>query len=290
MKYTLLIFISFFHFYAKAQDTLNLKHLITSIETQSDVDSLQRTLPYISILKTTKNSNDSDFNPKFKHLEEGESKQTDKNTFVKLISKNTTLEFKVKYVFLDANKIGVEKAKSIQNEIINLFNKGESFGDLANQHSMDPRKNNGDLDWFPKGRMVSNFEAAIIKHKKGDIFKTEDLTRNWYFVVLKTHNQRESGEYDYVEITEHKIELLQNKENLKKELKAFIQFTINENQSLSKVHFKKVTCNNCTQEDLKDPFLMDSFTSFLSSIEKRISKGDLKQNENYTLPVKLLIE
>ena len=290
MKYSLLILLSFFHLYTNGQDTLDFKYLISIIETQQDVDSLQRNHPSISITKTTKNSKNNNLTSDIKLLKEGEIIQTDTNHFIKLLSKNTSTEFKVKYVFLDANKIGVEKAKSIQNEIIDLFNEGKSFGDLANEYSMDPRKNDGDLDWFPKGRMVPSFENAITIHKKGEIFKSEDKSKNWYFIVLKTHNLRETGSFEYAEITEHKIDLKQDKESSNKELKAFIQFTINQNQVLSKIQFKKITCYNCIENDLQQEFLNQSFATFMETIRNRASSGDLKQNENYTLPVKMLIK
>jgi len=50
------------------------------------------------------------------------------------------------------------------------LNQGESFEELAKQHSICPsRKKGGNLGWFGHGQMVKEFEKACFAAKKGDI-------------------------------------------------------------------------------------------------------------------------
>ena len=48
--------------------------------------------------------------------------------------------------------------------------KGESFGKLAEQFSLDgSRKRGGDLGYFGRGAMVREFEKAAFSLKKGEV-------------------------------------------------------------------------------------------------------------------------
>jgi parvulin-like peptidyl-prolyl isomerase len=80
-----------------------------------------------------------------------------------------------------ANKIHcahilVEKL-SVAQEIKAKLSKGESFANLAKQYSIDvSKKRGGDLGFFGRGMMVSEFEKAAFALEKGqisDIVKTQ---------------------------------------------------------------------------------------------------------------------
>jgi parvulin-like peptidyl-prolyl isomerase len=80
-----------------------------------------------------------------------------------------------------ANKIHcahilVEKL-SVAQEIKAKLSKGESFANLAKQYSTDvSKKRGGDLGFFGRGMMVSEFEKAAFLLEKGqvsDIVKTQ---------------------------------------------------------------------------------------------------------------------
>ncbi len=53
--------------------------------------------------------------------------------------------------------------------------------------------NDGDLGWFKEKVMVATFEKSVKEHKKGDIYMLDIPERDWYYVVLKTHNDRENN-------------------------------------------------------------------------------------------------
>lgn len=103
-------------------------------------------------------------------------------------------EFRVSYIFLSSKGSSLEEIDALRNKIINLYNDGTPFSELAKKHSIDFNpKTKGDLGWFLEGRMYPEFENAVKRHKKGDIFTVDIPSRNWYYVVLKTHEDRITG-------------------------------------------------------------------------------------------------
>ncbi|MBL0144642.1 MAG: peptidylprolyl isomerase [Chitinophagaceae bacterium] len=54
-----------------------------------------------------------------------------------------------------------------------INNKIETFGKMAAIYSADNNtaNNGGDLGWFVKGIMLPQLDAALTKHKKGELFK-----------------------------------------------------------------------------------------------------------------------
>jgi hypothetical protein len=111
----------------------------------------------------------------------------------KLLEKDSVLEFRVQYIYLNGAKRSKIKTDSIRQLILDKFTENVPFSELAKKYSDDPSASKGgDLGWFPAGRMVSSFENAIRKHEKGDVFLSEHITpsRKWYFVILKTHKDR----------------------------------------------------------------------------------------------------
>ena len=73
-----------------------------------------------------------------------------------------------------------EQAEQIMNEI----EAGAAFHKIASEHSKCPSKNKGgDLGFFPRGRMVPEFDRFCFSHKKGEtgIVKTQF---GWHVVMV----------------------------------------------------------------------------------------------------------
>ncbi len=70
----------------------------------------------------------------------------------------------------------VEKL-SVAQELKTKITKGESFANLAKEYSIDgSKKRGGDLGFFGRGMMVSEFEKAAFALQKGqvsDVVKTQ---------------------------------------------------------------------------------------------------------------------
>ena len=69
------------------------------------------------------------------------------------------------------------KGERQAREIFERLGRGETFGALAREYSIDgSRKRGGDLGFFSRGQMVREFENAAFSLKKGetsDIVKTQ---------------------------------------------------------------------------------------------------------------------
>lgn len=120
------------------------------------------------------------------------------------------------------------------NEVLAKLKNGEKFADLAKKYSEDGTKEDGgDLGWFNRGDMVSEFEEAAIKLEKGKYTTEAVKTQYGYHIILKTDQKdkpklKEVKEEIIETLAEEKIaedDNLQNKAliNLRKEKEIEIQ-------------------------------------------------------------------
>ena len=117
-----------------------------------------------------------------------------------LIDIKTNTEYRASYIYLDGTKLKKTEIDSLRPIIIQKFENGISFEDLNEEYNMDPNPNKGDLGWFKKGAMVLEFEKAIREHKLDEIFTVDIPERNWYYVALKTFDNRQNKERTYLKI------------------------------------------------------------------------------------------
>lgn len=86
----------------------------------------------------------------------------------------------------DINK-AYEDALKKANEVLTKLKNGEKFEDLAKTYSQDGTKDDGgNLGWFNRGEMVSEFEEAAIKLEKGKYTTSPVKTKFGYHIILKT--------------------------------------------------------------------------------------------------------
>jgi hypothetical protein len=103
----------------------------------------------------------------------------------KILQLDSTLSFRVNYIYLDGSQLSAKQIDSLRKEVISRYKAGASFFDLVQQYNMDANIS-GDTKWFSEGMMVKEFEDAVKGHKKGDIFTVDIPGNKWYHVVLKT--------------------------------------------------------------------------------------------------------
>lgn len=129
----------------------------------------------------------------YKKLYETPSKEVlrdGKRHLYKIVQEKTIYAFRTSYIFLNPNRLTVP-IDSLQKAIINQYKQGTPFAVLARKYGMDGNKENGgDLGWFKEGMMVREFQEAIRKHKKGDVFSLDLIKQGWYYVCLKTHDNK----------------------------------------------------------------------------------------------------
>lgn len=109
----------------------------------------------------------------------------------KLISSETIYSYRVSYIYLDGNKMNQVQVDSLRNIILEKYENGESFFDLANKYTMDGNTKGGDLGWFKSKDMVKEFEDAVKEAKTGTVFKLDIPKLKWHYLVKKTHDNKE---------------------------------------------------------------------------------------------------
>ena len=76
-------------------------------------------------------------------------------------------------------------------DIVKRLGGGSDFAELAKEKSTGPSgAQGGDLGYFTKGRMVPEFEEAVIKLKKGDVSEPVKTQFGWH--VIKLEDVRDS--------------------------------------------------------------------------------------------------
>lgn len=106
----------------------------------------------------------------------------------RIVKTESFVSMRVSYIYLDGNKLTINEINKKREEIIKLYKRGKSFGELATKYTMDGNTDKGDLGWFNEGVMHKTFEDAIKNHSMNDIFKVDIPENKWYYVVLKTYN------------------------------------------------------------------------------------------------------
>lgn len=78
-------------------------------------------------------------------------------------------------------------------KVIDLYNSGTSFADLAAQYSTDTsnNQNGGDLGWFTKGAMVKEFEDAAFALKVGEISAPVKTQYGYHVILCLGHEVRQ---------------------------------------------------------------------------------------------------
>jgi peptidyl-prolyl cis-trans isomerase D len=79
---------------------------------------------------------------------------------------------------------------------------GADFAALAREYSEDPgsKATGGDLGWFPRGRMVKEFEDAVFALKKGEI--SHPVRSQFGYHIIKLEDRRPAGEKPLDEATD----------------------------------------------------------------------------------------
>ncbi len=122
-----------------------------------------------------------------------------------------------------AKKEAEEKAKDLIKQLDEVKNDDEKlkklFKELAKKNSEDDgtKENGGELDWFNKGEMDSNFEEAAYKLKVGEYTSTPVESSYGYHIILKT------GEKDKKDLKDVKEDIIEALVKEKKEDDSTIQ-------------------------------------------------------------------
>ena len=117
----------------------------------------------------------------------------------------------------DEKKKAEEDALNKAKEVIKKLNNGEKFEDLAKEYSEDSSASDGgNLGYFNRGEMVSEFEEAAIKLEVGKYTTTPVKTQFGYHIILKTEQKDKPELHEIKEEIRKTLvdELIANTENI----------------------------------------------------------------------------
>ena len=129
------------------------------------------------------------------------------NIHYKVIEKNKIVYYRVSYIRLDGSKMSIADIDKLRPRLISQIKEGVPFKDLALRYSMDSnKKQGGDSGWITYGDMLPEFEAKVMNdnYAVDDVFEVDVESNKWYYVVQKTHDQKNITEVKVLKVVESK--------------------------------------------------------------------------------------
>ncbi|MBN2868509.1 MAG: peptidylprolyl isomerase [Flavobacteriaceae bacterium] len=126
-------------------------------------------------------------------------------TVYKVIEKDNQRHYRLSYVYLDGNKLDAQTIVKYKNEILQSYEDGVRFDDLAKKYSMDKNAiRGGDSGWLKEGNLPIEVEteAFNLEHKVGQIYTVRIPEPQAYFVVLKTHRIKKIKEIKVLKVVD----------------------------------------------------------------------------------------
>ena len=194
MKTVLLLLTLSISFTSNGQTLKEAKKALNKINSLEQIDELKKQYPNWTIIEDKTLLSDSSKFPNIIKAKVGDVVLKQYNakapTFViKILAERDEELCKLKYIYLDGSKLSKSQIDSLRTIIVDRYNNGESFETLVKAYTMDGNPT-GDLDWFSKGMMNAEFDSAVRNRKKDEIFSVDVDKKKWYYVVLKTHNNK----------------------------------------------------------------------------------------------------
>lgn len=109
----------------------------------------------------------------------------------KVLKATESINYRSSYIFLDGSSLSVSEVENLKKTILDKHSKGTSWEALSDEYTMDGNKTRGDTDWFFGVEMMpKEFQEAVSKHKKGDIFFVDVPENQWHYIVKKTYDDQ----------------------------------------------------------------------------------------------------
>lgn len=96
----------------------------------------------------------------------------------------------------------VQQAEAKAQDLVAQIRGGADFEALAREHSADPgsASKGGDLGWFPRGRMVPQFDEAVFSMEPGQV--SDPVRTNFGFHVIRLEEIKPTAPQPLEEVTE----------------------------------------------------------------------------------------
>ncbi len=100
-------------------------------------------------------------------------------------------EFNASHILVET----ADEANSVKMEL----DAGADFAALAKDRSTGPSgPSGGELGWFTKGRMVPEFEAAVLELKSGEVSPPVQTQFGWHVIILNERRKTAAPEFEDV--------------------------------------------------------------------------------------------
>jgi foldase protein PrsA len=108
---------------------------------------------------------------------------------------------------VQASHILVETEETGQ-EVLDKLDEGEEFADLAAEYSTDPgsKDQGGDLGWFPRGRMVPEFEEAAFSLEPGETSELVQSDYGYHIIQIHAKEDRELDPALYAQMQQQEFQ------------------------------------------------------------------------------------
>lgn len=100
-------------------------------------------------------------------------------------------EFHAAHILVESEEDAIDVKKELDA--------GADFATLAKERSTGPTgPNGGDLGWFTTGRMVPEFEEAVLALKSGEVSDPVKTQFGWHVILLHDRRKTEAPEFEEV--------------------------------------------------------------------------------------------
>jgi len=105
----------------------------------------------------------------------------------KILEAKESVQYRASYIFLDGGSLTVAEIDSLKKIITKKISEGVPFEKLSDEYTMDGNNTKGDTGWFFGENMLpKEFQDAVSKHKKDEVFYVDVSDKQWHYIVKKT--------------------------------------------------------------------------------------------------------
>ena len=105
----------------------------------------------------------------------------------KILESKDTVDYRARYIFLDGSSLSKSEIDSLKKIITKKISEGVPFEKLSDEYTMDGNNTKGDTGWFYGENMLpKEFQDAVAKHKKDEVFYVDVSEKQWHYIVKKT--------------------------------------------------------------------------------------------------------
>jgi parvulin-like peptidyl-prolyl isomerase len=105
----------------------------------------------------------------------------------KVIEATESVAYRANYIFLDGGSLTMPQIDSLKKVIVQKHSEGVPFEKLSDEYTMDGNTTKGDTGWFfGEEMMPKEFQDAVAKHKKDEVFFVDVSEKQWHYIVKKT--------------------------------------------------------------------------------------------------------